>query len=181
MKIAAVFILAWAPLGAQEIKLPARLEKLAAKAEESVNITLDGTTLRLAARFLSDKDSEEARVKKAISGLESVSVHSYQFARDGEYDPADVNGLRAQLASPAWSRILGVKSTASQEDMDVYFKIDGKGQLAGVVIISAEPRGLIIVTIAGTLDLEQLADLGGQFHIPEMDLAGLGKGRKDVK
>ena len=91
MKIAAVLFVVLAPLCAQEtkqdIKLPASFDKLAAKAEESVDVTLDGGMLRLAARFLSDKDSDEARAKKAISGLQSVAVRSFQFAGEGEYDP----------------------------------------------------------------------------------------------
>jgi hypothetical protein len=171
MKIAAILFAALASLTAQEIKLPPGLDKLAAKAEESVDVTLDGAMLRLAARFLSDKDSDEARAKKAISGLQSITVRSFEFAREGEYDPADVNAVRSQLQSPAWSRIVGAKSKTTGEDIDVYFKIDAKGQLGGVFIISAGPRELTIVNLTGTLDPEHLADLGGQFHIPAIDLA----------
>jgi len=171
MKIAAVLVAVLAPLCAQEIKMPASFDKLAAKAEESVDVTLDGSMLRLAGRFLSDKDSDEARAKKAISGLQSIAVRSFEFASEGEYDPADVNAVRSQLQAPAWSRIAGARSKATGEDIDVYFKIDGKGQLAGVFIIAAEPRQLTIVSITGILDPEHLADLGGQFHIPPMDLA----------
>jgi len=160
-----------APLCAQEIKLPASLDKLAAKAEDSVDITLDGGMLRLAAGFLSDKDGDEARAKKAISGLQSVTVRSFEFASDGQYDPADLNAVRSQLQAPAWSRIMGAKSKATGEDIDVYFKIDGNGRLGGVFIISAAPRELTIVNLTGTLDPEHLADLGGQFHIPAMDLS----------
>jgi hypothetical protein len=181
MKVAAVLFVVLAPLGAQEIKLPASLDKLAAKAEESVDITLDGNMLRLAARFLSDKDSDEARAKKAISGLQSVAVRSFEFASEGEYDPADVNALRSQLQAPAWSRIAGAKCKATGEDIEVYFKIDAKGQVAGVFIIAAEPLELTIVNITGILDPEHLADLGGQFHIPAIDLAFRGKGDGRLK
>jgi hypothetical protein len=185
MKIAAVLLAALAPLCAQdvkpEIKLPASLDKLAAKAEESVDVTLDGNMLRLAARFLSDKDSDEARAKKAISGLQSVAVRSFQFAGAGEYDPADLNAVRSQFQPPAWSRIVGAKSKATGEDLDVYFKIDDRGQLGGVFIIDAEPRELTIVNITGVLDPEHLADLGGQFHIPAIDLAFRDKRSRSPK
>jgi hypothetical protein len=181
MKIAAVLFAALAPLCAQEIKLPASLDKLAAKAEESVDVTLDAGMLRLAARFLSDKDSDEALAKKAISGLQSVAVRRFQFAGEGQYDPADLNAVRSQLQSPAWSRIAGAKSKVTGEDIDVYLKIDGKGQLAGVFIIAAEPRELTIVNITGTLDPEHLADLGGQFHIPTIDLAFHNQGSRSPK
>ena len=173
MKIAALLLIALMEFGfglcAQEIKLPAGLDKLAAKADDTVDITLDGNLLRLAAKFLSDKDPDEARAKKAISGLQSVTVRSFEFSRDGQYDPSEVNAVRAQLQSPTWSRIVGAKSKATGEDLDVYFKIDAQGNLGGVFLISAGPRELTIIQLAGTIDPEHLADLGGQFHIPEMD------------
>jgi hypothetical protein len=42
------------------------------------------------------------------------------------------------------------------------------------VIISAEPKELTIVSIDGTLDLKQLAGLGGQFGIPKIDASASG-------
>jgi hypothetical protein len=181
MKIVTVLFAVLAPLCAQEIKLPPSLERLAAKAEQSVDVTLDGGLLRLAARFLSDKDADGARAKKAISGLQSVTVRSFEFASAGQYDPADVSAIRSQLQAPAWSRIVGAKSRATGEDIDVYFKIDGIGQLGGVFILSAGPRELTIVNLIGTLDPAQLADLGGQFHIPAIDLSFRDLGRRGAR
>jgi hypothetical protein len=182
MRIAIVLLAAaLAPIRAQEIKLPANLEKLGAKAETSVDITLDSSMLQLAARFLSDKDSEEAQAKKLITGLNSITVRSFKFASAGEYDRADVDAVRAQLQSPAWSRIVGVKSKMSGEDVDVYLKSAANGQLGGVVLISAEPKELTIVTLAGTLDPARLADLGGQFHIPKIYMTMGSAGRREWK
>ncbi|HEX5228482.1 MAG TPA: hypothetical protein VFW44_12260, partial [Bryobacteraceae bacterium] len=59
IKLALITCLALAPLGAQEIKLPANLEKLAAKASDVVDVTLDSNLLQLAGRFLSDKDPDD--------------------------------------------------------------------------------------------------------------------------
>jgi hypothetical protein len=181
MKIGPVLFAMLAPLLAQEIKLPASLDKLAAKAEDSVDITLDGGMLRLAARFLSDKDGDEARAKKAIQGLQSITVRSFEFASEGQYDPADVNAIRSQLQAPNWSRIVGAKSKVTGEDIDVYFKIDGNGQLGGVFILSAAPRELTIVNLIGNLDPAHLADLGGRFHIPAIDLSFYGRGNRGAK
>ena len=157
------------PLAAQEIKLPANLDKLAAKAEESVDVTLDGGMLRLAARFLSDKDGDQAKVKRVIAGLQGIYVRSYTFAHDGDYSMADVDAVRAQVQAPAWARIVGVTSKHHGEDVDVYFKNTGD-KLGGVLVIAAEPRELTIVNIVGTLDPEQLAELGGEFHIPKIEI-----------
>ncbi len=166
------------PLGAQEIKLPANLEKLAAKAEESVDVTLSGSMLRLAARFISDKDADAANVRKLIAGLDGIYVRSFTFARDGEYNMADVDALRAQVQAPAWSRVVGVTSKRTGDDVDVYFKIGAGDKLGGIVIIAAEPRELTIVNIAGTIDPDQLVDLGGEFHIPKLQVNARFHGRK---
>src|SRR5690349_18780727 len=167
----ATFILAGVltPLAAQEIRLPANLDKLAAKAEESVDVTLDGSMLRLAARFLSDRDHDQVKVKRLIAGLQGIYVRSFTFARDGEYNMADVDSLRAQAQSPTWARIVGVVSKRNHEDVDVYFKNTGD-KLGGVLIIAAEPRELTVVNIVGTIDPEDLSDLGGEFHIPKLEI-----------
>jgi hypothetical protein len=170
MRIASILLAAGlAPLWAQDIKLPANLDKLAARAEESVDVTLDGSLLKMAARFLSDKDDEDvAKLKHVISKLEGVYVRSYQFAEEGEYSRADVESVRSQLQAPTWGRIVGVRSRHSGQDVDVFLKLPGNGQLGGAVIIVAEPRQLTFVNVVGTINPEEVADLGGEFHIPRM-------------
>jgi len=171
MRSAGIVLLAvLIPGCAQEIKLPANLDKLAAKAEESVDVTLDGPMLKLAARMMSDRDPDSARARKAISGLEGVYVRSYQFAFEGDYNPADLEAVRSQLRAPTWSRIVGVRSKYDEGNVDVYFKISADGKLGGVFLIAADPRELTIVNIVGNLDPDQLADLGGEFHIPKLDM-----------
>jgi hypothetical protein len=74
-----------------------------------------------------------------------------------------------------------VRSKRSGGDVDVYFKDGGNGKLAGIVVISAEPTEFTFVSIVGSLQPDQLADLGGQFHIPKLDIAGGSIGRKGPK
>ena len=61
IKLACIACIALAPLGAQELKLPASLERLAAKASEVVDVTMDANLLQLASRFLSDKNATTLR------------------------------------------------------------------------------------------------------------------------
>jgi hypothetical protein len=182
MKIVAILLAAAAmPLWAQEIKLPANLEKLAAKADQTVDVTLDGSMLKLAGRFISGQGEDAAKTRKALSGLESITVRSFEFSSEGQYEMADVDAVRAQLKGPQWSRIVGVTSKREGDNADVYFKDAGNGNLGGIVVLCAEPRSLTIVNIAGNLDPSQLADLGGQFGIPKLDMAISVHGKKDAK
>jgi Domain of unknown function (DUF4252) len=168
--IRTVFItcIALAPLCAQELKLPSSLDRLAAKASEVVDVTLDANLLQLASRFLSDKNPDDAQVKKVISGLKGIFVRSFEFEKAGEYSESDIEPLRTQLHTPAWSRIVGVRSTKSSENSEVFVKTEG-GKIGGLAILVTEPKQLTIVSIEGAIDPDQLSELGGHFGIPKIE------------
>lgn len=185
MRIASlVLVVGLAPLGvhemsAQEIRLPASLDRLSEKAEESVDITLDGPLLKMAGRFLSDKDQDEAKVKKLVAKLDGIYVRCYQFAEDGAYDRTDVESVRSQLQAPAWGRVVGVKSKRDNENVDVYLKVPSSNELGGLVIIVAGPRELAFVNVVGTIRPEDVADLSGHFNIPRMRASSSDQGRDE--
>jgi hypothetical protein len=168
IKIAFIACVAFGQLGAQEIKLPASLDRLAAKATEVVDVTMDANLLQLASRFLSDKDPDEAHVKKIIGGLKGIYVRSFEFEKPGEYQQSDIEPVRTQLHTPAWSRIVGVRSVKSGDNSEVYLKTEN-GKIGGLVILVTEPKQLTIVSIEGTIDPDQLNELGGHFGIPKVD------------
>jgi len=80
------------------------LEKLAATASETVDVSLDSGLLALAARFMDADDGDDAAVKSMLSGLKGVYVRSYEFGADGAFGPAEVEMVRRQLSAPGWSR-----------------------------------------------------------------------------
>jgi hypothetical protein len=149
--------------------LQLNLDKLAPKAVETVDVTLDGAMLQLASRFLSGKQPDEAKAKKLIAGLKGVYVKSFEFAKEGEYSPEDLEAIRAQLRAPAWSRIVGVRSKRQGENVEVFVKTEAN-QIAGLVVLSAEPKELTVVQIDGPIDPDQLSELGGHFGIPKVEL-----------
>ncbi|MGA2581535.1 MAG: DUF4252 domain-containing protein [Bryobacteraceae bacterium] len=152
----------------QEIKLPVNLDALADKADNAVTVTMDKSMLQFASKFLDEKDGDDADVRKLIAGLDGIYVRSFEFQHEGEYSMADVEAVRAQMQSPAWGRLVGVRSKHG-DNVDVYFKDGGNGQLGGIVVIAAEPKELTIVNIIGTLDPQRLVDLGGGFGIPRFE------------
>lgn len=179
MKIATVFLIAAAlPLGAQQLQLPPTLEKLASQAEQTVDVTLDGNMLQLAGRFLSDKDEDQAKVKRLLLGLRGIYVRSYEFNKEGEYSQTDLDFIRKQFPKPDWSTIVGVRSRETGDNVDVYFKADADGQLGGIAVIATEPKTLTIVNIVGKVTPEQLGELGGQFGIAHFDATGWSSGRR---
>jgi hypothetical protein len=170
--VAAALSSAWA----QEIKIPPAFDRLAAKAEESVDVTLDSNMLQLAGKFLSDKDADQAKAKQIVAGLKGITVRTFEFAKEGEYSMADLDALREQLKAPAWSRIVGV--TSKTEITEIYLKQAEGSQIGGMVIINAEPKELTIVSLSGTISVDDLSALGGQFGIPKVD-APKSKGKEE--
>lgn len=163
---------------AQGAKLQLNFEKLAAKAREIVDVTIDGSILGLASGFLSSAKPDEARVKELIAGLKGIYVKSYEFDVEGAYSNADVEAVRAQLAAPGWSRIVGVRSRTAGEIVEVYTRLDG-AKMTGLAIIAAEPKEFTVVNIVGSIDLSKLRELEGQFGIPRMGLEQEGKPKKN--
>jgi hypothetical protein len=155
----------------QDVKIPANVERLAAKAVETVNVTVDGALLQLAGKFLSSTDPDQKKIKTLIGNLKGIYVRSFEFANEGEYSTADVDSLRSQLRAPEWSKMVTVSSKKGGDNVDVFFKME-KDKIAGLVVIAAEPRELTFVNIVGPIDLDQLSSLGGQFGIPKVDLKG---------
>ena len=148
--------------GAQPLKLDS-LDKLAAKASDSVNVNLDGSLLRLASRFLSSNDTDEVQVKKLVAGLRGVYVRSFEFSRAGQYQEADVEAIRSQLRDAKWKRIVEVRG---RDNADVCLR-EENDHITGLAVIAAEALELTVVYIDGPIDLEGLATLEGNFGIPE--------------
>jgi hypothetical protein len=159
-----------------QLRLP-EFASLADKASESVNVTFDAKILGMAARFLSSQDPEQAAAKKLVTSLTGVYVRHFTFDKDYAYPKGDIEGVRRQLSAPGWSRIVEARSKKENTDVDVFVLIDG-GKAQGLAIIASEPREFTIVNIVGTIDLEQLHDLEGNFGVPNLEIE---TGKKPAK
>lgn len=157
---------------AQEARLRLqRLETLAGRATQVVDITLDSSLLRLAGGLLSDRQPEESAVRELIQGIREIHVRSYQFGTRGGYSDSDVQEIRQQLANPPWIRIVGVRSQGKGENVEVYvWREKDNDRTDGIAIVAAEPHELTVVNIVGSIDLNRLVSLSGQFGIPRLTL-----------
>lgn len=178
-----VLVTALAPLPALG-QDPARLQlnhldKLAEKADQVVDVTLDGRMLQFASKFLEKDDPEEAAIKDLLKNLKGVYVKVFQFDKEGEYSPADVEMVRAQLRAPTWSRIVGVRSKREHGNAEVYLMGEEKN-IQGLAIIAADPEQLTVVNIVGPIDLDKLSELGGHLGVPPIEVEKGDKSKKEV-
>lgn len=162
---------------AQGIRLQLdNLNQLESKAANSVDVSLDGALLRFAISLLNVKDPKQAQIKDAISGIKGVYVKAFQFDKEGAYALSDVDSVRAQVRSPGWSKMVGVKSNKEGENVEVYMMMTGS-QINGIAVIAADPKSLAVVNMVGTIDLDKLVKLSGRFGIPDLDI-NIGKDKE---
>ena len=144
------------------------LDHLAAKASQTVDVSIDERLIRIAAKVFSDTDSEEREVKKLLNGLKGVYVKRFEFETDGQFGATEVESIRTQLRGPGWMRMVGV---ASKKDgnFEVYLLMNGE-QVGGLAVLHTDDRELTVVNIVGPVDLDKLARLEGQLGIPELEI-----------
>ncbi len=152
-------------LWAQQFKF--NLDHLASKASNTVDVSLNKDMLQFAGKFLSSKDPDEAKARALIAGLEGIYIKSFEFDKDGAWTQADLDQVRGQLKTPQWGRIVGVKSTEDQENVEVFVRNEA-GKVTGIAILATDPREFTVANIVGNVSLDSLADLGGQFGLPKL-------------
>lgn len=166
--LALVLLCASHAAAAQPGRLELRnLDKLAEKAAEVNDVTLDGALLKLAVTVLDkSNDPDAAQVKDLIKDLTGIYVKNFEFDEAGQYSQADVQAIRAQLTAPGWQRVVESRSKRDREQDEIYLLKNGD-KITGVTILVAEARELTVVNIVGKIDFEKLGELGGHFGIPD--------------
>ncbi|MEO5738980.1 MAG: DUF4252 domain-containing protein [Vicinamibacterales bacterium] len=139
------------------------LNKLAEKAQEAVDVTVDAAMLKATAGFLAGKGADTAKVQEMLQGITGIYVKSYQFGAPNAYAESDIEAVRKQVTGPEWSRVVGVRGKGELTEIYLWKEHDTNG---GLVIIAAEPNELTIVNIVGRVDLASLGALGPM--IPKM-------------
>jgi hypothetical protein len=135
------------------------------KATETVDVSIGGFLLGLA-RMFTREEAEHDPALKILHDVDSVKVRSYRFDSDTVYSKADIDRVRDQLKGPEWNAIAQVHKRDPQEDVDVYLCLEENGKTCGLAVISIEPREFTIVSISGSIDVDRIAELEGEFGIP---------------
>ena len=86
--------------------------------------------------------------------------------------------VRDQLRAAGWGVFLGMHGKG--QNTDVFTKSDG-GDIAGIAVVKAEPKEVRVIYIEGAIDLVGLANLAGQFGIPDLGIPGVSSDSKKSK
>lgn len=171
LAVAAVIAIAVMSANAQDARLRfERLNGLETRAQDVVEVNIEGKLLDLARRVMvksSDKNAQ--KVADAIKGLKGIYVRVYNFERENEYNVADVDEIRAQLNAPGWEKLANVRSRKDNQKVDVYTMFDGD-VMSGLAVVVSESKSIALVNVIGPIDIDLLVELSGKMNIPKIDV-----------
>ena len=146
-----------------------QLDVLANRASETVDVKLDEKLMQTTYKFFSAKDNDDAEIRDLIKNVKGIYVKSFTFEKENEYTPAEVDSVMSQLKGGGWSKIIGVTSKKGGDNVDVYL-LTIADQIAGLAVVSLEPKEFSVVNIVGPINLEKLTHLEGSFGVPYLNL-----------
>ena len=155
------------------------LDKLAARASESVEITMNDVQAQFLGKLVSLSRSDQSKIKGLLSKLKGIYVRGFEFAQDGEYSDADIEAIRAQLRSPGWERIVETRNRDRGAD-EVYF-MPRNDEFVGFAAISTEPRKVCVINIVGQMDLEELSLLQREFQLTSCGKSNVRGQRRNTR
>jgi hypothetical protein len=129
----------------------AGVDQFSKNSTNTTDVNLDKNTLGLAA----GSGMGNGLAKK----MDSVSVHTFEYPKEGDYNIGEVAKIRDRLEKGGWKHL--VHETSPTESTDVCVKTDDEGQLSELVVITAEPKELTFVHLKGHLDMSDLKKFGG--------------------
>ncbi len=147
-----------------------KLNQLESKAQDVVEVNIDGKLLDLAKRVIvKTNDPDAKKVSEAIRGLKGIYVRVFNFEKENEYNIADIDEIRSQLNSPGWERLANVRSKKDNQKIDIFTMFSGD-QMSGLAVVISESKSVVLVNVIGPIDIDLLTEMSGSLSIPKIDI-----------
>lgn len=163
------FLLTLALLPVLSVAQAARLKMpdfsgLAGKAKESVDISLDGDTLKMAGGFVGGGKGSDPEFAEAVKNLQGIYLKVFSFDKPGMYSTRDIESVVSQVENQGWKKLMSIRDKEDRVEMWVHSdNADG-----GMLFVATEPTELVLINIVGKVDLQTLAKLQGRMGVPFM-------------
>ena len=154
----------------QPARLTIDLPELEQRADEVVEVNLEGRSLDVGQKWLAVRKGVSRSVKEFVKGLKGVYLRRFWFSRKKAYSREDTDPIRQRLEDDGWVPMIDVLDRQKTEAVAVYSYVEDE-KMAGVTVVSEEPQELMVIHIVGPVDLEALSELGGEMGLPVMNLA----------
>lgn len=149
-----------------EFRIP-EFSHLSSQATEVVDVNVGGFLLGIARAIIPQEEREKEPALNLLNDIKSVTVRSFKFDSDDAWTRKDLDSVRSQLQGPEWNSLVQVRKRNSKEDVDVYMCME-ENKSCGLAVIATQPREFTVVSIVGSIDLDKLAALEGEFGIPRI-------------
>src|ERR1022692_1563655 len=110
--------------------------------------------LGFSSQGMNGKDRDETATKHLIEGLDGIYVRDYEFDKEGQFTPDEVDQLRKYFETSEWSPMVHERDRKNNESTDVMVKLVN-GESHGMFILDVEPKELTIVLILGNIRMDE--------------------------
>jgi hypothetical protein len=151
---------------AARLKMP-DFSGLAGKAKESVDITLDGDTLKMASGFVGGGKTNDPEFAEAVKSLQGIYLKVFSFDKPGMYSMRDIESVVSQVETQGWKKLMSIRD--KDDRVEMWLRTDGADAAdSGMLFVATEPKELVLINIVGKVDLQTLAKLQGRMGVPFM-------------
>lgn len=148
---------------AAKLKMP-DFSSLASRATESVDISLDGDMLKSASSFLGGGKEGGPALQETLQGLQGIYVKVFSFDKPDVYSRHDVDGILEQASGRGWKSLMSIRDKGERVEM----RMRDPGPDGGFLLVVTAPTELVIINIAGDVNLEKLRQLQGKLGVPHI-------------
>ena len=154
------------------------------QAKSTVNVTITPQTIGWALQAMGQRGEDTAAAREALKGIEQVVVRVFEFEQAQPWDELSkvANPILAQLKSGGWTPVVSVSENGKEgrELVNVSLYTDPAGKPGGLAVLVVEPKELVIVNVAGPVDLAKLSEIMKTLNLG--DIPGIGAvGSKGTK
>ena len=151
------------------------------KADQVVEVNLEGKTLEQGSRLLAIRQGVSAPVKSLLGKLKGIYRRTYRFATGGDgYEDADVASIHERMTGEGWAPVIKAEDVSKRESVTIYSYTEGEN-VRGVTVISSDPSEVTVVNIVGDVDLPALIEAGESFGVPTMHIGSTELEKLKVK
>jgi hypothetical protein len=147
----------------------AALEK---KAKSTVNVTITPQTIDWALQAMGQRGEDSAETRRLLKDIEQVLVRVFEFeeAQPWEELAKVTDPILAQLKGAGWTPMVSISENGKKgrETVNVSLYADPAGKPGGLAVLVVDPKDVVIVNIAGPIDLAKLSQLSKALNLPQI-------------
>jgi hypothetical protein len=144
--------------------VPDAVDALRQSASTKTEFTLDHSLLVLASKL----DPKNQDLRRAIAGVNGISVHSYRFPGAGMYDPDALTAVKHQYKQAGWTQLVNNHEKDKGPGVtELWVRTENKA-ISDVAVLVAKGNEVNLIVVSGSISPIDLFHLGGHFGIPKI-------------